>query len=147
MDLPEFKTRVSVIGDPLSSGGLAYAFRKHARNPWTLPKLINTGSITPLAAGLLSFLMDGQSSVLVAGGVGSGKTSLLCALLLEIPQKYRILTIEDTPELPIENLQKLGCKIQGMNTKVCSRWNEHRGQSRNSASRSPADGKCHSSTW
>lgn len=118
MDLPEFKTRVSVIGDPLSSGGLAYAFRKHARNPWTLPKLINTGSITPLAAGLLSFLMDGQSSVLVAGGVGSGKTSLLCALLLEIPQKYRILTIEDTPELPIEDLQKLGFKIQGMNTKA-----------------------------
>jgi len=40
MDLSEFKTRVSVIGDPLSSGGLAYAFRKHAKNPWTLPKLI-----------------------------------------------------------------------------------------------------------
>ena len=118
MDLSEYKTRVSVIGDPLSSGGLAYAFRKHARNPWTLPKLINTGSITPLAAGLLSFLMDGQSSILVTGGVGSGKTSLLCAMLLEIPQKYRILTIEDTPELPIENLQKLGCKIQGMNTKA-----------------------------
>ncbi len=118
MDLSEYRTRVSVIGDPLSSGGLAYAFRKHARNPWTLPKLINTGSITPLAAGLLSFLMDGQSSILVTGGVGSGKTSLLCAMLLEIPQKYRILTIEDTPELPIENLQKLGCKIQGMNTKA-----------------------------
>ncbi|MCX9082823.1 MAG: type II/IV secretion system ATPase subunit [Candidatus Methanoperedens sp.] len=118
MDLSEYKTRVSVIGDPLSSGGLAYAFRKHARNPWTLPKLINTGSITPLAAGLLSFLMDGQSSILVTGGVGSGKTSLLCAMLLEIPQKYRILTIEDTPELPIEKLQKLGCKIQGMNTKA-----------------------------
>lgn len=118
MDLSEFKTRVSVIGDPLSSRGLAYAFRKHARNPWTLPRLINTGSITPLAAGLLSFLMDGQSSVLVAGGVGSGKTSLLSAMILEIPQKYRILTIEDTPELPIENLQRLGCKIQGMNTKA-----------------------------
>ncbi|VVB93430.1 Type II/IV secretion system protein [uncultured archaeon] len=117
MDLSEFRTRVSVIGNPLSAGGLAYAFRKHAKNPWTLPKLINMGSMTPLAAGLLSFLIDGQSSILVAGGVGSGKTSLLAAMLLEIPQKYRILTIEDTPELPLEILQRLGWKIQGMNTK------------------------------
>ena len=117
MDLAEFKTRVSVIGDPLAAGGMAYAFRKHARNPWTLPKLINAGSISPLAAGLLSFLIDGHSSILVSGGVGSGKTSLLAAMLLEMPQKYRILTIEDTPELPIETLQKLGWKIQGMRTK------------------------------
>ena len=117
MDLPEFRTRVSVIGDPLATGGLAYAFRKHSRNPWTLPKLINKGSITPLAAGLLSFLIDGNSSILIAGGVGSGKTSLLSALLLEIPQKYRIIMIEDTPELPLENLQKLGWKVQGMNTR------------------------------
>lgn len=117
MDLAEFKTRVSVIGNPLAAGGLAYAFRRHANNPWTLPKLINMGSISPLAAGLLSFLIDGQSSILVAGGVGAGKTSLLAAMLLEIPQKYRILTIEDTPELPIEDLQKLGWKIQGMNTR------------------------------
>lgn len=117
MDLPEFKTRVSVIGDPLAAGGLAYAFRKHAKDPWTLPRLINMGSITPLAAGLLSFLIDGQSSILIAGGVGSGKTSLLSAMLLEIPQKYRILTIEDTPELPVENLQRLGWKIQGMRTR------------------------------
>lgn len=118
MNLSEFKTRVSVIGNPLAAGGLAYAFRKHANNPWTLPKLINMGSITPLAAGLLSFLIDGQSSILVAGGVGAGKTSLLAAMLLEIPQKYRILTIEDTPELPIETLQKFGWKIQGMHTKA-----------------------------
>lgn len=117
MDLSEFRTRVSVIGNPLAAGGLAYAFRRHANNPWTLPKLINMGSITPLAAGLLSFLIDGQSSILVAGGVGAGKTSLLAAMLLEVPQKYRILTIEDTPELPIERLQKIGWKIQGMHTK------------------------------
>ncbi|HJH31177.1 MAG TPA: type II secretion system protein E [Methanosarcinaceae archaeon] len=116
MELKEFGVRVSVIGDPLSANGLAYAFRKHASTPWTLPKLINTGSISPLAAGLLSFLMDGQSSILVAGDVGAGKTSLLCAMLLEIPQKYRILTIEDTREIPISDLQQLGWKVQGMNT-------------------------------
>jgi len=117
MDLAEYKARVSCIGNPLSSGGLAYAFRKHARTPWTLPKLINEGSMTPLAAGLLSFLVDGDSSILIAGGVGAGKTSLLSAMLLEVPQKYRILTIEDTPELPIRELQRLGWKVQGMNTR------------------------------
>ncbi|WP_269848979.1 ATPase, T2SS/T4P/T4SS family [Methanosarcina horonobensis] len=60
--------------------------------------------------------MDGQASVLVAGEVGAGKTSLLSAMLLEIPQKYRILTIEDTHELPTEELQELGWKVQGMSS-------------------------------
>ncbi len=116
MFIKEYGVRASVIGDPLSAKGIAYAFRKHAKDPWTLPKLINTGSISPLAAGLLSFIMDGQASVLVAGGVGSGKTSLLSAMLLEIPQRYRILTIEDTPEIPIEQLQDMGWKVQGLNS-------------------------------
>ncbi|WP_407355676.1 ATPase, T2SS/T4P/T4SS family [Methanolobus sp. WCC5] len=116
MFLREYGVRVSVIGDPLSAKGIAYAFRKHAKDPWTLPKLINNGSISPLAAGLLSFIMDGQASVLVAGGVGAGKTSLMCALLLEIPQKYRMITIEDTPEIPVEELQEMGWKVQGLNS-------------------------------
>jgi len=115
MALQEYGVRVSVIGDPLSAKGMAYAFRKHAKAPWTLPKLINTGAITPLTAGLLSFMMDGHASVLIAGGVGAGKTSLLCAMLMEMPQRYRILTIEDTPEIPLEQLQKLGWKAQGLN--------------------------------
>lgn len=117
MELKEFGVRVSVIGDPLSANGLAYAFRKHSRRPWTLPKLIATGSISPLTAGLLSFLMDGETSILVAGEVGAGKTSLLSAMIMEIPQKYRILTIEDTRELPIEDLQELGWKMQGMSSR------------------------------
>jgi type IV secretory pathway ATPase VirB11/archaellum biosynthesis ATPase len=116
LNLEAFGVRVSVIGDPLSASGLAYAFRKHSLSPWTLPKLINTRSISPFGAGLLSFLMDGQASVLVAGEVGAGKTSLLSAMLLEIPQKYRILTIEDTNEIPIEKLQNLGWKVQGMSS-------------------------------
>ncbi|MEA1985488.1 MAG: type II/IV secretion system ATPase subunit [Euryarchaeota archaeon] len=117
MDLKEFGVRVSVIGDPLSANGLAYAFRKHANTPWTLPKLLNAGSISPFTAGLLSFLIDGQSSVLVAGDVGSGKTSLLTAMIMEIPQRYRILTIEDTREIPINELQRLGWKVQGMSAR------------------------------
>jgi flagellar protein FlaI len=116
MFLKEYGVRVSVIGDPLSAKGIAYAFRKHAKDPWSLPRLINNGSISPLTAGLLSFIMDGQASILVAGGVGAGKTSLMSAMLLEIPQKYRMITIEDTPEIPIEELQEMGWKVQGLNS-------------------------------
>jgi type IV secretory pathway ATPase VirB11/archaellum biosynthesis ATPase len=116
MGLEEYHTRISVIGSPLSQKGLAYAFRRHRKEPWTLPMLMKYKMLSPLGAGLLSFLMDGQSTVLVAGDVGAGKTSLLISMLLEIPQKYRILTIEDTPEIPIEKLQLLGWKVQGMST-------------------------------
>jgi hypothetical protein len=95
-DLEELNTRVTVIGRPLSPSGIAIAFRRHSSTPWTLPKLIAAGSLSPLAAGLLSFLVDGQSTILVAGGRGAGKTSLLGALLQEFPRSHRVLTIEDT---------------------------------------------------
>ena len=116
MDLGEFHTRVSVIGNPLSRG-LAYAFRRHKKTPWTLPQLIHNDMLSPYAAGLLSLLADGQSSLLVTGSRGAGKTSLLSALMLEIPQSYRILVIEDTPELPVEDMQRYGWKAQAMGTR------------------------------
>jgi len=51
---------------------------------------------------------------LIAGSRGAGKTSLLGSLMLEIPQKFRIISIEDTLELPIAKLQALGFKIQSL---------------------------------
>lgn len=116
MDLGEFHTRVSAIGNPLSRG-LAYAFRRHKATPWTLPQLVSRKMLSPYAAGLLSLLVDGQSSILVTGTRGAGKTSLLGAMMLEIPQSYRILAIEDTPELPVEDMQRCGWKVQGMGTR------------------------------
>ncbi len=116
MDLGEFRTRGSVVGNPLSRG-LAYAFRRHKATPWTLPQLVAKKMLTPYAAGLLSLMVDGQSSILVTGTRGAGKTSLLGALMLEIPQSYRILAIEDTPELPVEDMQRCGWKVQGMGTR------------------------------
>jgi archaeal flagellar protein FlaI len=116
MDLGEFRTRVSVIGDPLSKG-LAYAFRRHKATPWTLPQLVHKKMLTPYGAALLSILVDGQSSILVTGTRGAGKTSLLGAMMLEIPQSYRILMIEDTPELPVEDMQRYGWKVQAMGTR------------------------------
>lgn len=113
-DLSEYETRVTAIGSPLSPDGKAFALRRRDKEPWTLPKLISVGSLTPLAAGLLSFLIDGKSTILVAGSRGAGKTTLLGALMLEFPRSQRILTIEDTRELPSEVMQELDYNIQSM---------------------------------
>ncbi len=109
-----FRVRATVIGKPLSPEGLAVALRRHSPDPWTLPKLIRAGSLTPLAAGLLSFLIDGRSTVLIAGSRGAGKSSLLGALMLEFPQAQRVLTIEDTLELPGPQMRELGYKVQSL---------------------------------
>jgi len=67
-----------------------------------------------LAAGIISFLIDGNRTLLIAGTRSAGKTSLLGAVLVEVMRKYRILTIEDTLELPTVALRKLGYNIQPM---------------------------------
>ena len=113
-NLEAFRSRATVVGRPLSPEGLAIALRRHSPDPWTLPKLIRAGSLTPLAAGLLSFLIDGRSTILVAGSRGAGKSSLLGALLMEFPQSQRILTIEDTLELPGPQMREIGYKVQSM---------------------------------
>ncbi len=112
--VPGGRARVAVIQQPLSPSGIAYAFRRHRDKPWTLPLFIKNGMMTPLAAGLFSFLIDGARTILIAGTRSSGKTSLLGALLVEIMRSSRILTVEDTLELPVDQLRKLGYDIQSM---------------------------------
>lgn len=114
LELPYARARVAVITRPLNPTGLAYAFRRHRDKPWTLPLFIQQKMITPMAAGLLSFLVDGTRTMLIAGTRSSGKSSLLGSLLVEIMRKYRVLTIEDTLELPTKSLRELGFNIQSM---------------------------------
>jgi type IV secretory pathway ATPase VirB11/archaellum biosynthesis ATPase len=113
-DLAEYNARATAIGKPLSPDGIAIALRRHSKDPWTLLKLIDNGTITSLAAGLMSFLIDGNSTILVVGSRGAGKSSLLGALMLEFPQNQRILTIEDTLELPVLKMQEIGYKVQSL---------------------------------
>jgi type IV secretory pathway ATPase VirB11/archaellum biosynthesis ATPase len=108
------RARVGVIAPPLNPFGIAYAFRRHRDKPWTLPLFINTRMINPVAAGLMSFLIDGNRTLLVAGTRSSGKTSLIGSVLVEIMRRYRIITIEDTLELPAEGLRGMGYNIQQM---------------------------------
>lgn len=116
--IPQARARVCAIGLPLNPTGLAYAFRRHRDKPWTLPLFIKNKMINPLAAGILSFIIDGTRTMLVAGTRSAGKTSLLGSLLVEIMRKYRIITIEDTLELPVTAIRNLGYNIQS--TKVRS---------------------------
>ncbi|MBN2518787.1 MAG: type II/IV secretion system ATPase subunit [Candidatus Altiarchaeota archaeon] len=117
MELPEFGVRVNVTGPPVSPDGYAFAFRRGGERPWTLLKFIDNGMISPLAAGLLGFIVNEESTVLLCGDRGSGKTSLLTALVGAMPTKYRILTIEDTFEIPVNFLAANGFRIQRMKVK------------------------------
>lgn len=114
LDLNLGGVRVAAIGRPLSPDGLAFALRRHKPTPWTLPQFIQAKFMTPFAAGLLGLLVDAQTSLLVTGTRGAGKTSLLGALMFELLPKFRIITIEDTRELQVEQLRRLGFKIQAL---------------------------------
>ncbi|MCL2608159.1 MAG: type II/IV secretion system ATPase subunit [Methanomassiliicoccaceae archaeon] len=113
-DVCGHEARATVIGYPMSPNGDAVAIRKHSTSPWTLTKLISNGTIGPAAAGLLSFLVNSRCTFLICGARGAGKSSLLSALLFEFPLSQRILTIEDTSELPTEKMRKIGYKVQSM---------------------------------
>ncbi len=115
--VPGGKARFAVITRTLSPQGLGFSIRRHRDKPWTLPLFIKNKSFSPLAAGLLSFLIDGSVSMMVAGGRGAGKTSVLGSLMLEILPKTRLLTIEDTLELPIDQLRELGYNIESLKSR------------------------------
>ncbi|MCH7902155.1 type II/IV secretion system ATPase subunit [archaeon] len=116
-DLPEMETRIAAITQPLSPDGTAFAFRLHKTTPWTLPQFIDVNFLNPLASGLLSFFVDSQATMIVTGSRGSGKTSLMGALMLEILQNSRIIVQEDTLELPVNYLKSIGFNIQRLKTR------------------------------
>jgi Type IV secretory pathway, VirB11 components, and related ATPases involved in archaeal flagella biosynthesis len=113
-DIKGYDARATVIGYPMSPDGDAVALRKHSAVPWTLAKMIGNGTMDHGTAGLLSFLVNMRSTFLIGGARGSGKSSLLSAMMFEFPLSQRILTIEDTKELPADKMRRMGYKIQSM---------------------------------
>jgi len=111
---PKARARVAVVAPPLNPFGLAYSMRRHRDEPWTFPLYIKNKMMNPLAAGLLSFLIDGARTFLVAGTRSAGKTSLLGSMLVDLMRRYRVITIEDTLELPTGALRDMGYNIQSM---------------------------------
>jgi len=111
-----FTARVSAVTAPLDPFGFGFSFRRHRDHPWTFPLYLQPkiGMMNELAAGLLSFIIDGNATILIAGTRSSGKSSFLGSVLVEIMRRYRIITIEDTLELPTNSLRKLGYNIESL---------------------------------
>ena len=105
------RARVAAITKSLSPDGLAYAFRRHRERPWTFPLFMKSNYMSSMFAGLNSFVVDGGRAMLIAGGRGSGKTSLLSSVMMEIMKRHRIIVVEDTLELPVVEMRKLGFNV------------------------------------
>lgn len=95
-------SRVEAVLPPASPDGPSVAIRRFSKDTLTVGKLVEFGSLTPDAALLLDLLVEAAQNVLVSGGTGSGKTSMLNALSSFIPESQRVVVIEDARELQLQ---------------------------------------------
>ncbi|HEY2950463.1 MAG TPA: CpaF family protein [Micromonosporaceae bacterium] len=92
-------SRVNAVVPPVSLDGAAMTIRKFAANPYTVDDLIAFGTLTPSVAAVLSACIQGRLDVVISGGTGTGKTTLLNVISQMLPANERIITIEDAAEL------------------------------------------------
>lgn len=95
--------RVNATLTPISTKGNTITIRKFAEDPWTMIKFIESETISAEGAALIWLAMQNELSVLIAGGTGSGKTSMLNGLSNFLPPNQRIISIEDTRELKLSS--------------------------------------------
>ncbi len=94
-------SRVNAVLPPLALDGPTVTIRKFAAEPYVVDDLIRLRTFTPPVAELLSLCVLGRLNILVSGGTGTGKTTLLNVLSSFIPEDERIVTIEDSAELQL----------------------------------------------
>lgn len=100
-------SRVNVVLPPVALCGPTVTIRKFSKTPMTIEQLIKYGSITQDIADVLNLLVKAKYNIFISGGTGSGKTTFLNALSNYIPREERIITIEDSAELQIANIDNL----------------------------------------
>jgi len=94
-------SRVNAIVPPLAVDGPLLTIRKFAADPYSIADLISFHTMTPAIATLLEACVRGRLNILVSGGTGTGKTTMLNVLSSFIPEDERIVTIEDAIELQL----------------------------------------------
>ena len=95
-------SRVNAIIPPLALDGAMLSIRRFAVDRLTMDRLVELGTATPAIAEVLAAVVKSRLNVLVSGGTGAGKTTLLNILSGFIPSSERILTIEDSAELQLQ---------------------------------------------
>jgi len=93
-------SRVAAMFPPCAVGGPALTIRKFTRR-YSLEDLVSVGAVTPVVAAQLTNAIGAQHNILIAGGTGTGKTTLLNALAAHIPDDDRIIVIEETAEIHV----------------------------------------------
>jgi len=95
-------SRVNAIIRPCAIDGPSLSIRKFATSPLTFDKLVETGALTDGAAQFLKAAVEARMNVLISGGTGSGKTTMLNAMSSFIDRRQRVVTIEDAAELQLQ---------------------------------------------
>jgi pilus assembly protein CpaF len=95
-------SRVAAVIPPCSIGGTTLTIRKFHSKQFTADELVRIGSLTAEVLGILRAAILERHNILISGGTGTGKTTLLNALASFIPEVERIVLIEDTAEIPLE---------------------------------------------
>ncbi|MGY1615545.1 CpaF family protein [Geodermatophilus sp. SYSU D00691] len=95
-------SRVNAIIPPLAFSGSTLTIRKFSKDPFTVDDLLGFGTLSPEMAELLQACVEARLNVIVSGGTGTGKTTLLNVLSSFIPEGERIVTIEDAVELQLQ---------------------------------------------
>jgi pilus assembly protein CpaF len=95
-------SRVNAVVPPLALDGSLLSIRKFARIPISMDRLIEIGSVPTQVSEVLRAVVGARRNVLISGGTGSGKTTLLNAMSAFIDDRERIVTIEDSAELQLQ---------------------------------------------
>ena len=95
-------SRVNAIIPPVAIRGSALTVRKFSADPFTAKDLVDFGTMTPEVVRFLDACVRGRLNILVSGGTGAGKTTLLNVLSAFLPEDERIITIEDSAELRLQ---------------------------------------------